>query len=237
MENHELINQSSGNVEWWTPMDIIEAAKEVFGGEIDLDPATSEKANLRIEARRSYLEPGYEEVPINPRWSGDARFYRRYRGQDGLTKDWEGRVWLNPPFGQGESACNVNKDGNFSCYKKRCQKRDYHILQFRPGILEWVSRMEYAWRTGEIVEGLMLTFASESTGWGNILKEYPRWKPDVRINYIDGESGKVAKGVSKASMVTYFGDNTETFATAFLKLGGSIDIPWHLLSMKERGLL
>jgi len=36
MENHELINQSSGNVEWWTPMDIIEAAKELFGGEIDL---------------------------------------------------------------------------------------------------------------------------------------------------------------------------------------------------------
>ena len=70
MEAHQLINQNSGKVEWYTPMDIIGAARELYGGAIDLDPATSEKANLRIIAKRGYMEPGYQEVPIDPLTEG-----------------------------------------------------------------------------------------------------------------------------------------------------------------------
>lgn len=233
---HQLINQSSGKVEWYTPMDIIEAAKEVFGGEIDLDPATSEAANERIGARRGYLAPGYTEVPINPLTENiwEPRFYRQYRSQHGLTKDWEGKVWLNPPFGQRERACKLDKDGNFNCRKKACRKRDYHIVQDKPGMIDWVERMERAYLREEIEEGLMLTFASESTEWGCVLKQYPRWKPDIRVNYIDGRTGEIAKGVSKESMVTYFGPHIRIFANIFQALGGSIDIPWHRISREER---
>lgn len=226
---HQLINQTSGKVEWYTPMNIIEAAKELFGGEIDLDPATSNEANLRIMARRGYMEPGYTEVPIDPIHDNiwEPRFYREYRELDGITKDWEGNVWLNPPFGSGEKACKLNKDGNFVCFKKKCQNRDWHLVGDLPGMIDWVKRMEQAYLSHEIKQGLMLTFASESTEWGRILRNYPRWKPDTRINYIDGATGKPAKGVTKESMVTYFGQQISPFVQIFTgRLGGSVDIPW-----------
>lgn len=64
---------NSGNNEWYTPKEIIDAAREVMG-EIDLDPASSELANKTVRAEKFYT--------IN---------------SDGLTKEWHGRIWLNPP--------------------------------------------------------------------------------------------------------------------------------------------
>jgi len=75
---------SSASNEWYTPPEIIEAAREVLG-EIDLDPASSEEANKTVRA---------------------ARFYTKE--DDGLSKAWEGRVWMNPPFG-GMSEAFVDK--------------------------------------------------------------------------------------------------------------------------------
>ena len=46
-------------------------------GEIDLDPASSELANETVKAN------GYYDKEDN-----------------GLTKEWYGRVWLNPPYSQ-----------------------------------------------------------------------------------------------------------------------------------------
>lgn len=67
----------TGDNEWFTPPQYIDAAKKVFGGEIDLDPATHEKAQKRINAKEYYtLE------------------------KNGLKQQWSGRVWLNPPYGR-----------------------------------------------------------------------------------------------------------------------------------------
>lgn len=43
----QLINQTSGNTEYYTPIDIVDAARYVMGW-IDLDPASSALANARI---------------------------------------------------------------------------------------------------------------------------------------------------------------------------------------------
>lgn len=59
---------------WSTPDDIIEAAREVLGA-IDLDPATNPSAQERIQASRHFT-----------------------KDDDGLSKRWSGRVWLNPPY-------------------------------------------------------------------------------------------------------------------------------------------
>jgi len=72
---HQLINQTSGEVEYYTPVEIIEAARRVMG-RIDLDPASSENANRIVRASRIFTE-----------------------ADDGLAQDWFGKVWMNHPFG------------------------------------------------------------------------------------------------------------------------------------------
>lgn len=76
MDSHQLINQTSGNVEWYTPSWVVDAARYVMGS-IDLDPASSEIANQTVRAERYYTI-----------------------SDDGLNKSWRGNVWLNHPYGR-----------------------------------------------------------------------------------------------------------------------------------------
>jgi hypothetical protein len=75
-KNSQLVQQSLSN-EHYTPRKYLDAARAVLGGTIDLDPASCAEANKTVRATTFF----------------DA-------DDDGLTKEWVGTVWLNPPYGR-----------------------------------------------------------------------------------------------------------------------------------------
>lgn len=82
---HQLINQDSGRTDYFTPVEIINAARQVMGG-IDLDPASCAEANRIVNAVKFYTAKN-----------------------NGLTQPWAGRVWMNHPFSRSGNKAWVNK--------------------------------------------------------------------------------------------------------------------------------
>lgn len=75
----------SGSAEWYSPPELVEPARQVFGG-FDLDPASCPLANRQIRAGRIFTA-----------------------ADDGLERPWDvdgrpSRVWLNPPSKRGEES-------------------------------------------------------------------------------------------------------------------------------------
>ena len=78
VENKPMCAIFTGNNEWYTPKKYIESARLVMGS-IDLDPASNDKAQEVVRAK--------EYFTIN---------------DDGLSKQWNGNIWMNPPYSAKE---------------------------------------------------------------------------------------------------------------------------------------
>lgn len=76
LDNHRA--EGTGENEWFTPVKYIEAARRVLGA-IDLDPASN---------------------PLAQEWIKAANYFTR--DDDGLSQEWRGRIWLNPPYARAE---------------------------------------------------------------------------------------------------------------------------------------
>lgn len=77
--------KNGGHNEWLTPPEILRPL-----GTFDLDPC----------------------APLHRPWGTATKHYTLY--DDGLTQNWEGRVWCNPPFGKEaiKWMCKMRDHGN-----------------------------------------------------------------------------------------------------------------------------
>lgn len=169
MNASQLINQTSGEVEFYTPAKIIEATRETMG-RIDLDPASSAKANENVKANTFFTKE-----------------------DDGLSAQWWGHIWMNHPFGRG-----VNE--------------------------LWINKLVSEFESGRTEQACCITFASTSEGWFRPLLKRPQCFLVPRTNYLLPD-GTVYRGVTKGSVVTYFGSNVQRFAECFKHLG-EVKIPY-----------
>ena len=142
-----LINQDSGNTEFYTPHFIIHAARRVLG-HIDLDPASCELANQTIQASKIFTTQ-----------------------DDGLKHEWRGKVWMNHPFDKKHNPAWIAKlTGHFYkgevtealciCYASTSEKWFRPLLAFPQCFPN--GRINYLDATGKpklgVTKGSVITY-------------------------------------------------------------------------------
>ncbi len=159
---------SHKSVEYYTPSMYVEAAREVMGG-IDLDPASCPEAQVSIRASQFYIAQ-----------------------DDGLTRPWFGRVWLNPPYSTNASGSNQSA---------------------------WSKKLVGEYLAGNVKEAILLVKSALGYKWFEEL--FARWPvcfARERIAFIkpDGTTDGPAK---HGTAFFYFGPNLGKFKTVFSQFG------------------
>lgn len=189
--NANLVNQSSGDTEYYTPVEWVDLARQLMGG-IDLDPASSDIANQTVQAQVFYTE-----------------------ADNGLSHTWRDRVWMNHPFHRGEKACPKKRS---RCKKKSCKpgknRRGHHIDHDIPGNSDWINHILHDYQAGHITEAVMICFNSTSESWFWPLLDYPQFYPPGRVHYRKPD-GEIDRNCTKGSVITYLGTNVEGFIKLF----------------------
>ena len=163
--DEDTVSKLDGN-ERYTPSKYIMAARKVMG-HINLDPASCAVANLVVKADEYYDKTN-----------------------DGLGKDWHGRVWLNPPF-----------TGNLGEWIYKL------VEEYKSG------RVTQAIVLYPAVGGVF------STGWLHLLLQYPMCIPFRRICYYRQENMPTEGHPPFSSLFTYLGPNGPDFIKVFGRYG------------------
>ena len=158
----------TGETEWWTPHMVIALVREIYGGVIDLDPASTAEANEVVQATRFY----------DKAWNG-------------LRQPWDGRVFVNPPYARGvidewaQAAVDeyLRGDGkthviwlsNNCTETVWCQK----ILRYAQAICFPSKRMSFRNRGSDVktkaMQGQMLAMLSMNPGLLAAFRDVLKW--------------------------------------------------------------
>ena len=159
------VANNSGENEWYTPPKYTEAAKRVMGA-IDLDPASNELANKFVGADKFYTKE-----------------------DDGLTKPWYGRVWLNPPYAQPL------------------------IAQFSDAVVEKFGRGEFEQAI------VLVNNATDTKWLQSMMRVCSAaCFLEGRIQYLD-KTGEPKNSPIQGQVVLYFGEGIQQFIDEFRAFG------------------
>jgi hypothetical protein len=159
---------SHNSLDYYTPQYVTDAARAVMGG-IDLDPASCEMAQAWIKAAQYYTIT-----------------------DDGLSKPWAGRVWLNPPYSYTDGRSNQDL---------------------------WSERLVTHYLQGDVTEGLLLVKAALGYKWFERLWDvWPVCFMRERLSFVmaDGSDDGQSK---QATAIFYIGPNVSKFVDVFRLLG------------------
>lgn len=165
--------------EHYTPDQVVIPARRVLG-QIDLDPASCEQANERIAAETYFSAE-----------------------DDGLSKDWFGNVFLNPPGG------------------RVLPKRNTYGMRSNAAI--WWAKLADEYAAKRVKQAIFVGFSIE------ILRtaqkhptlqplDFPFCVPSRRISFMT-PMGKAGKHPTNANVIIYLGSNKDDFFEEFRQLG------------------
>jgi len=163
--NRPHVSNNSGNNEWYTPAEFCDSAHVVMGG-IDLDPASCKVANKQVRAKKFLTSE-----------------------QNALAKEWSGRVWLNPPYGQPLIAEFAKKFVD-----------EWQSGRIDQAIVLVNNATETAWFQLLAAEALVMCFKGG------------------RIKFLDA-TGTPANTPLQGQVFLYFGSEPSDFVTEFAKYG------------------
>ena len=165
--------------EHYTPDQIVIPARRVLG-QIDLDPASSAAANERVQAETFFSI-----------------------AEDGLSKDWFGNVFLNPPGG------------------RVLPKKNHYGMRSSAAV--WWAKLADEYTAGRVKQAIFVGFSIEIM---RTAQKHPTLQPldfsfcvpSRRIAFIT-PLGKAGKSPTNANVIVYMGENKDEFFEEFRHLG------------------
>jgi hypothetical protein len=160
---------SSESAEWYSPAPPVEAARELMGG-IDLDPASSPEANELVGATHIFTAE-----------------------DDGLSKPWRGRLFLNWPGGRDEDE--------------------------KSNAVQWSAKAVDEYEHGDVVEAVVLVFnAATGAIWFQRFWDYPICFVRGRMAFRK-PGGVVGGQPTHSNAIVYLGPQVERFVEVFSRFG------------------
>lgn len=130
-----IAQHSSKTDNHFTPQEVVDLARRVLG-KIDLDPASNAKANKVVRATRYFN-----------------------RRDDGLTKPWRGRIFLNPPGGTFTPKRKSEDEP-----KRKMTRADashYHQWQTDSRVTAWWRKLTEEYSSERVKEAIFIGFTLE----------------------------------------------------------------------------
>lgn len=192
---------SSESEEHYTPPTIVEAARLALGG-FDLDPASCDEANMWIKSPRIFTQE-----------------------DDGFTRPWWGRVFLNPPGGLS--------DDQQRRVKGKCRETGscgLPIGHTHSGVeasqKKWWFKLSREFAAGRVKSAIFVCFSVELLQNAQVKTpvglttplDHSLCFPARRVAYVK-PGGEVGVQPPHASCIVYMGTDQERFADAFRPIG------------------